>query len=116
MIANDFDYKILKKILRNKMLQFLFSLIHPDFGIWLAGNTSRKSRDYTTKKYYGEDDSLFKVAKNKIKDGFDFVIFGHSHVRTQKKFDNGYYINLGTWLDKPCYGKFSSTFEIVDWQ
>ena len=28
---------------------------------------------------------------------------------------NGTYINLGSWIDKPCYGKFTDKFEIIDW-
>lgn len=115
LIDNDLGYKILKKILRNKILQGLFYLIHPDLAIWIAGSTSKKSRDYTAKKDYGENDSLFEVAKKKIDSGFDYVLFGHSHIRANKKYKNGHYINLGTWLQKPCYGKFSTSFEVVDW-
>ena len=117
LISNDIGYKILKKILRNRVLQFLFSLIHPDFGIKIASSTSKKSRDYTKAKDYGESDSLFEVAKAKITEGYDYVMFGHSHRRRFEEYKNGYYINLGTWLQQPCYGIFESdTFEIIDWE
>lgn len=116
LIKNDLGYKILKKLLRNRVLQFLFSLIHPDLGIKLASSTSKKSRDYTTTKNYGESDSLFEVAKEKINEGYDYVMFGHSHRRRFEKYNDGYYVNLGTWLSKPCYGKFQNDkFEIIDW-
>lgn len=115
LVQNDNGYKILKKILRNKFLQRIYSIIHPDLGISLASNTSKKSRDYTTKKNYGKIDGLMETAKDKIDDGYDYVIFGHSHNQAFEKYKNGYYINLGTWLDKPCYGKFIDSFEIINW-
>jgi len=115
LISNDLGYKILKKILRNKLSQFLFSLIHPDFGIWISSFSSKTSRNYTSTKNYGENDSLFEVAKEKISAGYDYVIFGHSHRKKREEFDRGYYINLGSWLEKPCYGKFENgKFEIID--
>ncbi len=116
LVANDIGYNILKKVLRNKFLQKMYSLLHPDFGIWLASSSSKKSRDYTNEKFYGEIDGLFEAAKKKIDEGFDYVIFGHSHIRKIENYKNGHYINLGTWLNLPCYGKFSNNnFEIIDW-
>lgn len=116
LMKNDVGYNILKKILRNKSLQKMYSILHPDFGIWLASSSSKKSRDYTTEKSYGENDGLLEVAKSKIDDGYDYVVFGHSHARKQEMYNSGEYINLGTWLSRPCYGKFSNNnFEIIDW-
>ncbi|RMD49250.1 MAG: UDP-2,3-diacylglucosamine diphosphatase [Ignavibacteria bacterium] len=115
LIKNDLGYKILKKILRNKFLQWIFSFVHPDLGIWIASSSSKKSRDYTSQKNYGESDSLFDVAKEKISDGFDYVIFGHSHRRRFEKYQNGYYMNLGSWLEKPCYAKFDGeNLELIE--
>jgi UDP-2,3-diacylglucosamine hydrolase len=117
LVANDTGYNILKKILRNKFLQAAYSLLHPDFGIWLASSTSKKSRDYTSDKNYGLTDGLYLAAKDKIDEGFDYVLFGHSHQRKFEKYKNGYYINLGSWLSEPCYGKFTEDkFEIIEWK
>ena len=117
MVNNDLGYRILKKFLRNKFLQFMFSLIHPDLGIWIASSTSKTSRKYTSNKHYGIIDGLFETAKKKIDEGYDYVLFGHSHDRAARTYKQGEYINLGTWLDQPCYGKFrGNKFEIVDWK
>jgi UDP-2,3-diacylglucosamine hydrolase len=117
LVKNDLGYKVLKKILRNKSIQKLYSLFHPDFGIWLASSSSKKSRDYTAEKSYGEVDGLFEAAKNKIDSGFDYVLFGHSHIRRNEVYKNGQYINLGTWLSKPCYAKYENDkLEIFDWK
>jgi len=115
MVENDNGYRLLKMILRNKFTQWLYSLIHPDLGIALASGTSKTSRGYTAKKDYGEVDGLFEAARIKIDDGFDFVLFGHLHKRIFQEYKNGKYINLGSWLDEPCYGIFSGNkFEIIN--
>jgi len=117
LVVNDLGYNILKKILRNKLLQQAYSFIHPDIGISIASGTSKKSRDYTTNKDYGEEDGLFKAAEDKLNSGYNFVVMGHLHTRHHKKLGRGEYINLGSWLDFPCYGVYShSKFEIVDWK
>jgi UDP-2,3-diacylglucosamine hydrolase len=116
MVENDTGYKILKWILRNKVTQWMYSILHPDFGIWLASRTSKSSRGYTTKKDYGEVDGLFEAAKKKIDQGFDYVIFGHLHKKVFENYNNGCYINLGSWLDEPCYGIFNKEgFKIINW-
>lgn len=114
LVKNDLGYNILKIILRSRFTQFLYSLIHPDLGVALASHTSKSSRDYTSKKDYGEEDGLFEAAKRKIDEGFDFVLFGHLHRKQFLNYKNGYYINLGSWITEPCYGKFTDKFEIID--
>ena len=114
LVKNDLGYNILKKILRNKFIQFLYGLLHPDLGVGLARFTSRSSRDYTTQKDYGEEDGLFDAAKSKIDSGNDFVIFGHLHKKYFVKYKDGTYINLGSWIDSPCYGIYKDNFEIKE--
>ncbi len=117
LVKNDYGYLILKKIFRNKFIQNIYSLIHPNLGIKIASGTSKTSRGYTGKKDYGKEDGMFEFAKTKIEDGYDFVILGHSHNREFKNYKNGYYINLGTWLDEPLYGLFSDgEFKVIDWK
>lgn len=114
LVKNDLGYNILKKILRNRFIQFLYGLIHPDIGVGIAKHTSKSSRDYTTKKDYGEEDGLFDAAKLKIEDGNEFVIFGHLHKKCFENYKNGVYINLGSWITNPCYGIFINEFEIKE--
>jgi UDP-2,3-diacylglucosamine hydrolase len=103
----DTGYRIMKKILRNRVSQFMYSLIHPDLGLWLAKSTSSKSRDYTSQKDYSEKDGLKDAALVKIKEGFDFVIMGHRHRPVFLKEGTGVYINLGDWMRTFSYGVFS---------
>jgi UDP-2,3-diacylglucosamine hydrolase len=117
LVENDTGYNILKKILRNKFIQKLYALIHPDLGVYLASSTSKKSRHYSSaKRSSGENDGLFGAAKKKIDEGFDYVLFGHLHKRCFSRYKNGYYINFGSWLENPCYGEYrDGEFRIIDW-
>jgi len=115
LVKNDLGYKILKSVLRNKKIQWIYSWLHPDIGVGLAKLTSKSSRDYTSNKDYGKVDGLFETAKKLIDDRIDYVILGHEHKRKNINYKNAKYINLGSWLDKPCYGKFTDdNFEIID--
>lgn len=116
LVKNDLGYNILKKILRNRFIQWLYGLIHPDLGVAIASRTSKSSRDYTAKKDYGEEDGLFEAAKLFIDQGNDYVLFGHLHKRCFYNYKQGIYVNLGSWIDNPCYGKFTEKFEIIDWK
>jgi UDP-2,3-diacylglucosamine hydrolase len=116
LVDNDTGYNILKRILRNKFLQKMYALIHPDLGVYLASSTSRRSRHYTSSRDTGDKDGLFSAAKRKIDEGYDYVLFGHLHKRCFINYKSGYYINLGSWLDKPCYGEYrDDEFRIIDW-
>ena len=114
LVKNDLGYNILKMILRNRFIQTLYGIIHPDLGVGLAKFTSRSSRDYTTQKDYGEEDGLLDADRKKIDEGNEYVIFGHLHKKCFVKYKNGNYINLGSWIDNPCHGVFKNNFEIKE--
>ena len=117
LVKKDIGYRILKVILRNKFTQKLYSLLHPDIGIAIASKTSKSSRVYTKQRDYGEIDGMLNAAKQKIDEGFDYVMFGHSHERSFVEYKGGKFINLGSWIEAPCYAKFDSgELEIIDWQ
>jgi UDP-2,3-diacylglucosamine hydrolase len=103
---NDLGYKILKKILRNKISQRLYYILHPDMGIGLASTSSKKSRNYTDNKDYSKKDGQRDFAISKINEGYDFVIMGHRHLFIEEQIGNGKYINLGEWLTEPHYAVF----------
>ena len=61
----DIGYKIIKKILRSKINQFLYSLVHPDIGIWLAQGSSKSSRSQESDKSHGAK-GMEEFAERKI--------------------------------------------------
>ena len=117
LLPNDKGYLILKKIFRNKFFQKLYSFLHPDLGIAIAKRTSKKSRDYTQQKDYGEQNALLKFAERKIDEGFDYIVMGHSHKKEIYKYKDGFYVNLGSWIEKPYYGVFDGNkFQVLTWE
>ena len=117
LATNDTGYRILKKILRNKLSIFMFSLLHPDISSPLAKGSSRSSRKYTGSKDYGETDGMMKFAQSKMTEGFDYVIMGHRHVPCEVSFEKGTYINLGDWITHCTYAEFDgSIVQLKTWK
>lgn len=111
----DTGYKILKKVLRSRISQKLYSLIHPDIGIGLAKGTSEASRNHTDTKDYSEHDGMKEFAFSKISEGYDYVIMGHRHFPQMTSYMQGFYVNLGDWIDYFTYGVFrDDKFELID--
>ncbi|MBI4548178.1 MAG: UDP-2,3-diacylglucosamine diphosphatase [Ignavibacteriae bacterium] len=108
-LANgDFGYRILKKILRNRLNIKLFTVLHPDIGITLARSSSKKSRRYTLTKNNADDNGMLKFARQKIQEGFDVVIMGHCHQPMMKELGTGLYINLGDWIAHHTYAQIGN--------
>lgn len=121
----DRGYKFIKKVFRNKICQWMFARLHPNFGIGLANLFSRKSRAATGDKDdtdYGEREMLLQFSKSILeKEHFDYFIFGHRHKPLEIDLsDNSKYINLGDWINHFTYGVFDgnelklSVFEEAD--
>jgi UDP-2,3-diacylglucosamine hydrolase len=108
---NDTGYLILRSILRNRFLLWLYSWIHPDIGIWIAEKMSSGSRAYTDERErLQKQDGLRIFAEKKIREEhFDYVIMGHRHKPEEADFDGGKYINLGDWLKSYTYGVFDES-------
>ncbi|HQO10323.1 MAG TPA: UDP-2,3-diacylglucosamine diphosphatase [Clostridiales bacterium] len=107
LARSDGGYRLLKKILRSKIDNFLFrTIIHPDLGIWIANATSKSSRKYRKidRIKWSEEYSAF--AQSKLKEGFDYVIMGHLHLPQTKYFGTGMYLNTGDWIEYFSYGLF----------
>ena len=114
----DVGYKIIKKILRSRVNQFLYSLLHPDIGIWLAQGSSKKSRTHDENAYGAK--GMQEFAEEKIKNGFDYVVMGHFHkpqdTEIKKDSGTGHYITLGDWIKNFTYGVYSNgLFELKKW-
>ncbi|MEO0185690.1 MAG: UDP-2,3-diacylglucosamine diphosphatase [candidate division WOR-3 bacterium] len=79
----------------------LYSLVHPDIGVFLAQGIAHLSRQQPRSQHLSR--MLEKYAQEKLKD-FDIVILAHSHIPLFKNYqDNKYYINTGDWVDNFSY-------------
>lgn len=105
----DYGYKFIKKIFANKVCQWLFARLHPNFAIGLGlffSRRSRLARGNTDWIYKGEGrERLIVYAKEKIqKEHFDLFVFGHRHLPIDMKIaENSRYVNLGDWLSHFSY-------------
>ena len=91
-----------RSLMRSRVNATLFSILHPDIGIGLARWIARKSREKGAKPELVE--RMRDFARSKIKEGFDIVIMGHSHIPEILELNNGVYLNIGDWLKNFTYG------------
>ena len=107
----DNGYKLIKKIFKNKLCQWLFERIHPNLGISIAQYWSKKSRIANGEKdesFHGEKEWLTQFCKEKMKTiEVDYFIFGHRHLPLEVDLGNNtIYINLGEWVNYNSYAVF----------
>jgi UDP-2,3-diacylglucosamine hydrolase len=105
----DHGYKFIKKVFANKVCQWLFARLHPNFGIWLASSLSGYSRTTTgdkDRKFLGEENEWLIIYCKEVlqKKQYDYFIFGHRHLPLDFRLsDSARYINLGEWLNTESY-------------
>mgnify|MGYP001980268270 CR=1 FL=1 len=108
----DHGYKFIKKVFANKVCQWLFARLHPNFGIGLADYWSGKSRRANRgedEKFLGEENEWLAIySKDYLKkEHIDYFIFGHRHLPLDLKVgENSRYINLGEWMNYNTYAVF----------
>lgn len=110
----DHGYKFIKKVFRNRLCQWLFARLHPNFGIGMANFWSKTSRKHTgesDRKFLGEENEWLAIYSKEIlaKEHFDYFIFGHRHLPMDIKLsEHSRYINLGDWITHYTYAVFES--------
>jgi len=107
----DNGYKLLKKVMSNKVSQWLYKRIHPDTGVGMAAWLSQlgpKHADGPEKPFHGEQEWLVQFAKTTLlREHIDFFIFGHRHIAiTYPLPGNSLYVNLGDWIRYDSYAVF----------
>jgi UDP-2,3-diacylglucosamine hydrolase len=108
----DRGYKFIKRVFENKMCQWLFARLHPNFGMALANFWSRRSRIATggnDEKYLGDDkEYLVQFARQYLQTGHvDYFVFGHRHLPIDMEVAAGSrYVNLGDWITHFTYAVF----------
>ena len=120
MDPDDRGYRFLRWFLRTPVVRFLVRRLPGPLIRKIGNRASAASRDYTSNtKAIGRRDAIAKIRAHALKAHaerpFDLIISGHVHVRDDRRFDaaNGGFrsVNLGSWLDAPCYFKLDETGE-----
>jgi UDP-2,3-diacylglucosamine hydrolase len=108
----DHGYKMLKKIFRNPVCQWLFGILPPYAGMGIANYMSRRSRAQTgatEEKFLGEDREWLIIYCKEVlqKKFYDFFVFGHRHLPINYRLtEKTAYMNLGDWIRYNSYGVF----------
>lgn len=107
----DRKYKLLRKIFRNPVCQWLFSLVPPRIGLgianWWSGNS--RAANQAEEVFTGLDNEWLAIyAKERlIKEQYDYFVFGHRHLPLDIMLnDKCRYVNLGEWLNYNSYAVF----------
>ena len=100
-------YRFLRTIFHNRIVQAMFSMLHPwlafRFGTgWSKENRLARKEEYVFK---GEDEPLYKFAADFAKTHeVDHFIFGHYHVAVSMTLPSGASFNiLKDWIDASPY-------------
>lgn len=105
----DHGYKAFKKLMTNRLAQWMLSRLHPNFTIAMMRRLSHKSREHglDDAKWLGpQREWLVQYAEACQKDDRrDYFIFGHRHLPIDHLLSDGHarYINLGDWLHYETY-------------
>lgn len=108
----DGRYKILKWFFRNKVCQWLFARLHPNFSFWIARGSSLKSRAVTGNSdevFLGQEKEwLYVFCREYLKNNkVDYFVFGHRHLPLELNVEGkANYVNLGDWLRYNSYAVF----------
>lgn len=105
---SDKGYRILKKILRNRVNIWLYQKLPPDWGIPLAKSVAGMSRNHTSSRTLKFIKDYEDYAREKINNGYDAVIIGHLHMAVLEIIDNGVYLNTGDFIDNFSYGRMEN--------
>lgn len=107
----DAKYKFLRKVFRNRFCQWLFAVLPPRIGLFIANGWSGSSRIANDKKevFLGEENEWLAIfAKEELEQThYDYFIFGHRHLPLDIKLtNNSRYMNIGEWINYNSYGVF----------
>ncbi len=108
----EFGYKLMKGMFTNKILQWLFARLHPNFAVGFGlrwSKSSRYAKGIVAEPYNGDEKELQVVfAREKLKsEHFDYFIFGHRHIPFDIRIgSSSRVINLGDWINNFTYGVF----------
>jgi UDP-2,3-diacylglucosamine hydrolase len=108
----DANYRILRKIFRNPVCQWLFSLLPPRIGLGIATGWSVKSRNKNIvheEPFLGDQEEWLAVHSKEVlaKQHYDYFIYGHRHLPMIIDLgNNSLYYNTGDWFNYNSYVVF----------
>lgn len=110
----DQKFKLLRAMFHNKMLQRLFSMLHPRWSVELGLEWAKHSRlkhgNKADPEYMGEDrEPLVLFTKNYLKThpNINYFIYGHRHILLDLLLNRtSRMVILGDWINEFSYAMF----------
>ncbi|MVN92028.1 UDP-2,3-diacylglucosamine diphosphatase [Mucilaginibacter aquatilis] len=104
----DGKYKLLKKVFRSRLCQWLFERLHPNLGVGVANYWSGHSRLANAapqEQKLFENEWLVTFAREALQtQHYDYMVFGHRHVPMVMQLnERSQYVNLGEWINSNSY-------------
>ncbi len=108
LLKSDVGYRLLKKVLRNKVFIFFFKLLGEKIGYKIGKKVSHTSQGYN--HFDNNVEEIFRdiseYSKQKWEEGVDVVLVGHYHQKEIIEKDSKLLIFLGDWLKHYSITKF----------
>ena len=113
-----FGYRFIKYIFNNRLIQRLFSMLHPWIAYRIGNVWSKHSRLSHNEQYMfkGSDEPLYQfVEEHSMNNKADFYIFGHYHTTADITLPGGpRLLLLKDWISSSPYISFDGTQLITD--
>lgn len=107
--SNDVRYRVFRKIIRTKVVKFLFEILHPNIGLEIGRKLSRSSRyRKISGQIKSQKENGLHLKANELFEDHDFVVFGHTHNPQYKPNGKKVYINTGDWLKHKSYAEIKN--------
>jgi UDP-2,3-diacylglucosamine hydrolase len=100
---SDRNYRLYRKILNHPLNQWLFSQIHPDWGMALARFVGRNSRKSGENKEIKLEEYLAWAERVIKKNNSQVCIHGHHHIPGVWSVKSGLVASPGEWIKKLTY-------------
>lgn len=116
LLKADVGYRILRRILRNRVNQRLYRLLHPGIGVPLALFFSGSSRSLLADWLTPEKLEEYRQHAKRYLQTNDIVIFGHTHKPEIRRYDGKVYVNIGEWMRRYTYARMEKgEIKLFEW-
>jgi len=110
VLPSEIPYRVVRALLRSRLNQALYKMLHPTIGIGLAGLASRLSRHGSSGRPLKQTRiEAYRAAAARLlkQTGAEIVVLGHSHTPELCRFAGGTYCNTGEWIHEGSYAMLS---------
>ena len=106
--GGDLGYRILRRVLRNRLVCWSFGWLPPEVGTAVARRVSRTEHHMTAPSGHQRTRSgvLAEWGRSKLSadPALDLVVLGHTHLPVFEEVEPGrYYVNAGDWVTHRSY-------------